>query len=77
MLADRIGNMNVNIICSMVSGIATLTLWCFAYNFQLLIIYAIMIGLFGGTFYALCKFTTLNLFFSFIETEKEKERGIV
>ncbi|KAI9248230.1 major facilitator superfamily domain-containing protein [Phascolomyces articulosus] len=52
-LADRIGCMNMNIICTMISGIATFSVWSFAYSFQALIGYAILIGFFGGTFYAL------------------------
>ncbi|KAI8146602.1 major facilitator superfamily domain-containing protein [Fennellomyces sp. T-0311] len=52
-LADQIGCMNVNIVCTTISGIVTFAMWTFAYNFETLIGYAMMIGFFGGTFFAL------------------------
>ncbi|KAI9490258.1 major facilitator superfamily domain-containing protein [Zychaea mexicana] len=52
-IADRIGCVNVNIVCTTIAGIATFTVWTFAYSFESLVGYAILIGSFGGTFYAL------------------------
>lgn len=49
-LADRIGNMNACMIFSTISGAACFCIWTIAYDYATLIGFAVVFGLFGGSY---------------------------
>ncbi|KAJ8660106.1 hypothetical protein O0I10_003965 [Lichtheimia ornata] len=49
-LADRIGNMNACMIFSVISGAACFCIWTVAYDYATLIGFAVVFGLFGGSY---------------------------
>ncbi|KAI9246057.1 major facilitator superfamily domain-containing protein, partial [Phascolomyces articulosus] len=52
-VADKIGNMNTYIICNFLSCVSALLIWTFAYNYAILLVFAIFYGLFGNAYHAL------------------------
>lgn len=55
LLADRIGCLNANLIYALLTCLSSLLVWTFAYDYGTLMAFAVLFGLFGGSFYALCK----------------------
>ncbi|KAI7885581.1 MFS general substrate transporter [Lichtheimia hyalospora FSU 10163] len=60
-LADRIGCLNANLIYALLTCVATLLVWTFATSYGILMAYAVLFGLFGGSFYALCGPITVSV----------------
>ncbi|KAI7877408.1 MFS general substrate transporter [Lichtheimia hyalospora FSU 10163] len=53
-LADRFGCLNTNILYALMSCLSTFLIWTFAYDYGSMMAYAVVFGLFGGSFFALC-----------------------
>lgn len=54
-LADRFGCVNTNILYALMSCLSTFLIWTFAYDYGSMMAYVVVFGLFGGSFFALCK----------------------
>ncbi|CAO3597809.1 unnamed protein product [Absidia cylindrospora] len=52
-IADRIGYMNVTIICSLIAGSSSLLIWTFATDFPMLALFSCLFGSTGGIFVSL------------------------
>ncbi|KAG2221907.1 hypothetical protein INT45_013243, partial [Circinella minor] len=52
-LADRAGNLNMCILFNLVTCLASFFIWTFAYNFNILLLFGIIHGFFGGCYIAL------------------------
>ncbi|CAO3650139.1 unnamed protein product [Mucor hiemalis] len=57
--ADYFGHINTIILYSIITGVASLTLWVYAKSFEILMAYAIVFGFFGGAFITLIPTITL------------------
>lgn len=55
LVADRIGPINTDAIFLTITGLSTLLIWMFAYDFSTLVGYSIVLGLFCGSYFALGK----------------------
>ncbi|KAI8084763.1 major facilitator superfamily domain-containing protein [Halteromyces radiatus] len=51
--ADYLGQLNTNILFTLVGGLSCLLIWTFAYNFGALIGFSIVFGLFCGAYFSL------------------------
>ncbi|CAO3631966.1 unnamed protein product [Cunninghamella blakesleeana] len=51
--AQKIGMINTNIIFTILGGLSSLLIWTFAYNYGVLMAYAVVFGLFCGSYFAL------------------------
>ncbi|KAI9029021.1 major facilitator superfamily domain-containing protein [Phycomyces nitens] len=52
-LADKLGPVNINVIFTTMGGLSTLLIWRFAYTYGSLMAYAVVFGLFCGSYFAL------------------------
>ncbi|KAF7730847.1 hypothetical protein EC973_001365 [Apophysomyces ossiformis] len=52
-LADRIGRLNADIIYTFLCGLSSMLIWTFATNYGILMAYAVVFGLFCGSYFAL------------------------
>ncbi|KAI7851003.1 major facilitator superfamily domain-containing protein [Circinella umbellata] len=60
-LADRIGNLYVGAIFSIITGLSSLVIWMFAYSYPMLVVLAIIIGFSFDTYYILMPPTLLQI----------------
>ena len=54
-IGDHIGRLNANILFTMISGVSSLTIWVFAYNYGTLMAFAAVFGLVCSSYVALRK----------------------
>ncbi|CAO3597811.1 unnamed protein product [Absidia cylindrospora] len=59
--ADRIGKVNTNIIFTVIGGLSSLLIWTFAKTYGVLMAYAVVFGLFCGSYFALLSPITAQL----------------
>ncbi|KAG2228248.1 hypothetical protein INT45_011040 [Circinella minor] len=60
-LADRIGNLYIGAIFSIITGLSSLVIWMFAYSYPMLVVLAIIIGFSFDTYYILMPPTLLQI----------------
>ncbi|KAI9263145.1 major facilitator superfamily domain-containing protein [Phascolomyces articulosus] len=60
-LADRFGVVNINTIFLFISGLCTLLIWTFAYDYGTLMAYSAVFGCFSGSYFSLVSPITLNI----------------
>ncbi|KAI8139223.1 major facilitator superfamily domain-containing protein, partial [Fennellomyces sp. T-0311] len=53
MAGDRIGNLNTFTVCMAISAFSVLVIWTFAYTFATMILFAVVQGFVGGTYFSL------------------------
>ncbi|KAI9492181.1 major facilitator superfamily domain-containing protein [Zychaea mexicana] len=61
LLADRFGLVNVNSLFLLISGLSTLLIWTFAYDYGSLMAYAVIFGFFCGSYFSLVSPITLKI----------------
>ncbi|KAI8333735.1 major facilitator superfamily domain-containing protein [Chlamydoabsidia padenii] len=59
--ADRIGKINTNILFTVIGGLSSLLIWPFAYSYGVLMAYAVIFGIFCGSYFALLSPITAQL----------------
>ncbi|KAI9498501.1 major facilitator superfamily domain-containing protein [Zychaea mexicana] len=52
-VADRIGRLNTDIICLLITGISCLTLWMFANSYEILMAFGVVFGFFCASYFTL------------------------
>lgn len=59
--AQKIGMINTNIIFTIIGGLSSLLIWTFAFDYGVLMAYAVVFGLFCGSYFALLSPITASL----------------
>lgn len=54
-IGDRIGRLNANIIFTLCVSLSSFLVWTFAYTFPVLVAFAVLFGLFCGSYFAMGK----------------------
>ncbi|KAI9262356.1 major facilitator superfamily domain-containing protein [Phascolomyces articulosus] len=52
-IADRIGRLNTDILCLLITGISALTIWMFAYTYNVLMAFGVVFGFFCASYFTL------------------------
>ena len=55
LIGDRIGRLNANIIFTFGTCLSSFLVWTFAFDFPVLIAFAVLFGLFCGSYFAMSK----------------------
>ncbi|KAI9496140.1 major facilitator superfamily domain-containing protein [Zychaea mexicana] len=78
-LADRFGLVNINSLFLMISGLSTLLIWTFAYDFGTLMAFSVIFGFFCGSYFSLGKYIVAPALLPFylVELQPANARAIL
>ncbi|KAF7721151.1 hypothetical protein EC973_005358 [Apophysomyces ossiformis] len=60
-MADRIGRINTNIIITILGGLSSFLIWTFAFTYGVMMAFAVIFGLFCGSYFALLSPITASI----------------
>ncbi|KAI8875262.1 hypothetical protein K501DRAFT_280542, partial [Backusella circina FSU 941] len=60
-LADAIGNINTNTLCTFITCVSCLLIWTFAYTYETLMGFSVVFGFCSGSYFALISPITTHL----------------
>ncbi|KAG2224557.1 hypothetical protein INT45_004402 [Circinella minor] len=52
-IADRFGRLNTDIVCLLITGLSAVTIWMYAYTFEVLLAFAVVFGFFCASYFTL------------------------